>query len=83
MLEIVLTPTVLVPPEIGGPRLKPFYPNGKSAPVPSISYKHNADRCSSRQQHVLEVLERKKLALLFARIDQLTKLMQVHAGIFL
>jgi len=24
MLEIVLTPNVLGPPEIGGPRLKPF-----------------------------------------------------------
>jgi len=34
MLEIVLTPKILGPPEIGGPRLKPFQPNGKSAPGP-------------------------------------------------
>jgi len=33
MLQIVLTPESLVPPEIGGPGLKPFYLNGKSAPV--------------------------------------------------
>jgi len=33
MLEIVFTPKMLGPPEIGGPRLKPFQPNGKSAPA--------------------------------------------------
>jgi len=33
MLEIVLTPKILRLPEIGGPRLKPFQPNGKSAPA--------------------------------------------------
>jgi len=32
MLEIVLTLEILGPPEIGGPRLKPFQLNGKSAP---------------------------------------------------
>ena len=32
MLEIVLTPKILGPAEIGGPRLKPFQPNGKAAP---------------------------------------------------
>jgi len=38
MLEIVLTPKFLGPLKIGGPRLKPFQPNGKSGPV------HNAER---------------------------------------
>ena len=33
MLEIVSTSKMLGPPEIGGPRLKPFQPNGKSAPA--------------------------------------------------
>jgi len=33
MLEIVSTSKILGPPEIGGPRLKPFQPNGKSAPA--------------------------------------------------
>jgi len=33
MLEIVLTPEILGPLKIGGPRLKPFKPNGKSAPA--------------------------------------------------
>jgi len=33
MLEIVLTPEILGPPKIGGPRFKPFKPDGKSAPV--------------------------------------------------
>jgi len=32
MLEIVLTPKILGPPKIGVRRLKPFQPNGKSAP---------------------------------------------------
>jgi len=32
MLEIVLTPQILGAPKIGDPRLKPFEPNGKSAP---------------------------------------------------
>ena len=32
MLEIVLTSKRLGPPKIRGPRLKPFKPNGKSAP---------------------------------------------------
>jgi len=32
MLEIVLTPKILGPTEIGGPKLKPFQPNGTSAP---------------------------------------------------
>jgi len=32
MLEIVLIPKILGPPEIGGPGFKPFQPNGKSAP---------------------------------------------------
>jgi len=31
MLEIVLTPRI-APPQIGGPKLKPFQPNGKFAP---------------------------------------------------
>jgi len=31
MLEIVITPKILEPDEIGSPRLKPFYPNCKSA----------------------------------------------------
>ena len=30
-MEILLTPKSLGPPKIGGPRLKPFQPNGKSA----------------------------------------------------
>jgi len=33
MLEIVLTPKILRPPKIGGPRRKPFQPNGKPAPA--------------------------------------------------
>jgi len=33
MLEIVLTPEILGPPKIGGRRLKPFQPEGKSAPA--------------------------------------------------
>jgi len=33
MLEIVPTLKILGPHEIGGPRLKPFQPNGKSAPA--------------------------------------------------
>jgi len=36
MLEIVLTPKIKGPPEIGGPRLNPFQPNGK--PAPGIPY---------------------------------------------
>jgi len=32
MLDIVLTPKILGLPEIGGPRLKPFWSNGKSVP---------------------------------------------------
>jgi len=32
MMEIVLTLKILGPLEIGGPMLKPFLPNGKSAP---------------------------------------------------
>jgi len=32
VLEIALTSKILGPPKIGGPRLKPFQPNGKSAP---------------------------------------------------
>jgi len=32
MLEIVLTPKILGPSEIGCPRLKPFEPNSKFAP---------------------------------------------------
>ena len=30
---MVLTPKILGPPEVGGPRLKPFQPNGKYAPA--------------------------------------------------
>jgi len=33
MLEIILTPKILGTHEIGGPWLKPFQPNGKSAPA--------------------------------------------------
>ena len=33
MLEIVFIPKIFVTPEIGGPRLKPFQPNGKSTPA--------------------------------------------------
>jgi len=33
MLEIVSTSKILGPAEIGGPRLKPFQPNGKFAPA--------------------------------------------------
>jgi len=33
MLQIVLTPKILGTHEIGGPKLKPFQPNGNSAPV--------------------------------------------------
>jgi len=32
MLEIVLTPKILGPPKIGGPRLEPCQLNAKSAP---------------------------------------------------
>jgi len=35
-LEIVFTSKILGPLEIGGPKLKPFHPNGKSAPVPTL-----------------------------------------------
>jgi len=38
MQEIVLTPKILGPHEIRGPRLSPFYPNGKSAPVGIYSF---------------------------------------------
>ena len=42
MLEIFLTPKIVRLLEIGGPRLKPFQPNGKSAPDCTTSqiYKH-------------------------------------------
>jgi len=40
MLEIVLTPKILGPPDIGDPRLKPFQPNGKSALVDKL---HNVN----------------------------------------
>jgi len=33
MLEIIFTSKILGPSEIGGPRLKPFQPNGKFAPA--------------------------------------------------
>jgi len=33
MLDIVSPSIILGPPEIGGPRLKLFQPNGKSAPA--------------------------------------------------
>jgi len=37
ILEIVLNPKILGPPETGGPRLKPYSPNGKSAPEQQYS----------------------------------------------
>jgi len=42
MLEIVLTPKILRPPEIGGSRLKPFQSTGKSAPERNTCYKTTA-----------------------------------------
>jgi len=37
ILEIFLTLKILWPPKIGGPRLKPFQPDDKSAPAPNTS----------------------------------------------
>jgi len=39
MLETVLTSKILGAPKIGGPRRKPFQPNGKSAPGPAYSFR--------------------------------------------
>jgi len=55
MLDIVLTPKILGLPEIGGPRLKPFWSNGKSVPdlqvakFPWIPNKFTLPPCSSEE----------------------------------
>jgi len=38
MMEIALTPKILVPPKIGGHRLNSFEPNGKSGPDDTQSF---------------------------------------------
>jgi len=48
MLEIVLTPKIFGPINIGGPRLKPCYPNGKPAPVDTLLNYYSMYCCDCR-----------------------------------
>jgi len=57
MLEIVLTPKIWRSPKIGGPRLKPFQPNGKSAPVTRELGFGNVHRLCELFQHLSLMLK--------------------------